>query len=73
MSKNIARIVNGRIVYIDEHAPTLHPNETAARASREDQRVRYRAEMLQPNQVDYYKVYPEQAQNLSPELRRMLS
>lgn len=70
---NIARIVNGKIVYLDESALPIQPNEMAARASREDQRVRYRREMLQPNQVDYYKAYPEQAMNLSDGLRRQLS
>ena len=73
MAKTIARIINGKIVYLDEHAPVLTPNETAARENREQQRNKYRGEMLQPNQVDYYKQYPEQAKNLSPELRRLLS
>lgn len=73
MKNSIARIINGQIVYLDESAPVLQPNETEARASREDQKVRYRADLLQKNQVDFYKVHPEQAKDLSPELRRLLS
>lgn len=72
MKNKIARIINGRIVY-GEHAEVSKPNETAARESREDQKVRYRADILQKNQVDYYKAYPEQTQDLNPELRRLLS
>lgn len=73
MTKSIARIINGKIVYLDESAPVIQPNDTAARASREDQKVRYRAELLQPNEADYYKVYKDQGKNLSPELRRRFS
>lgn len=69
----IARIINGRIVELDESAPVMRPNETVARESREDQRVRYRAETLQKSDPDYWKVYKDQAENLSPELRRLLS
>jgi hypothetical protein len=69
----IARIINGKIVYTDSHAPVALPNETAARERRQNMRVNHRAELLQPNQVDYYKVYPEQAKNLSDETRRLLS
>lgn len=72
MKNKIARIINGRIVY-GEHAGISKPNETAARASREDQKVRFRKDILQRNQVDYYKAYPEQAKDLNPELRRLLS
>lgn len=69
----IARIVNGEIVYSDEHSAAIKPTETEARSSRQSQRDKYRRETLQRNQVGYYKAYPEQAENLSPELRRLLS
>lgn len=69
----ITRIINGKIVEIDEHAPVVQPNATEARANRENQKVVYRKELLQKNQVDYFKAYPEKAKELSPELRRLLS
>jgi hypothetical protein len=72
MSK-IARIVNGKIVYSDEHAPVVSPNETEARARREGMKTKHRKELLQKNQTDYYKAYPEQAENLSDDVRRLLS
>lgn len=72
MANRIAAIRNGKIVYDDTSIFPI-PTETAARESRTDQRNRYRAETLQPNQVDYYRVYPEQAKDLNPELRRLLS
>lgn len=67
-----AVIRNGRIVY-DADAELVKPSMTSARENRESQRSKYRAEMLQKNQVDYYKVNPEQAKNLSDETRRLLS
>lgn len=70
---NIARIVNGKIIYTDTHAPVTTPNETAARERREAMKTKNRKELLQRNQVDYYKAYPEQAKNLSDEARRLLS
>lgn len=69
----ITRIINGKLVDIDEHAPVLKPTETAARESRQDNRVRHRKDILQPNQVDFYKAYPDKAKELNPELRRLLS
>jgi hypothetical protein len=69
-----AVIRNGQIIYGDDiAADVIKPNETAAHESREDQKLRFRGELLQRNQVDYYKKYPEQLENLSPELRRALS
>lgn len=68
----IARIVNGKIVY-GEHAEVVKPNETEARARRQNMKVNYRKELLQKNQVDFYKAYPEQAKNLNDEARRLLS
>lgn len=69
----ITRIINGQLVDVDEPASVIKPNVTEARASREDQKVRYRKDLLQKNQVDFYKAYPEKAKELSPELRRLLS
>lgn len=70
MSKAIIR--NGRIVY-DTDAERIIPNETAARERRESMKTRHRKDLLQKNQVDYYKAFPEQAKNLSDETRRLLS
>lgn len=72
MSKSIAIIRNGKIIYGESAAVPL-PTETEARSNREAQKVKYRADLLQPNQVDYYKVYPDKAKDLNPELRRLLS
>ena len=69
----IARIINGRIVYTDEHASTVKPNEMAAHERREAMKTKHRKELLQRNQVDYYKAYKDQAENLSDETRRLLS
>lgn len=68
----IAKIINGKIVY-GQHAEIVKPNETEARARRQGMKTQYRKEMLQKNQVDYYKAYPKQAENLNPDLRRLLS
>jgi len=73
-TKKRAVIRSGRIIYGDDiSAEIIKPNETAARAGREDMKVRHRKEMLQKNQVDFYKAYPEQAKNLNDETRRLLS
>lgn len=69
-----AIIRNGKIVYGDNiSAELLKPTETAARSNREEMKVSHRKDLLQRNQVDYYKAYPEQAKNLSDETRRLLS
>lgn len=74
MHKNsIAIIRNGKIIYVDDSSPVIRPSETANRESRESQKTRYRKDLLQRNQVDYYKAYPEKAKDLNPELRRLLS
>jgi hypothetical protein len=72
MSNHIAVIRNGKIIYGDSAIVSL-PNETEARSSREGQKTKHRADLLQKNQVDYWKVHPEQAEELNPELRRLLS
>lgn len=69
-----AVIRNGKIVYGDDvEAKIQKPNETEARAARQEQKTRYRKDLLQPNQVDYYKAYPDQAKDLPDETRRLLS
>ena len=69
-----AIIKNGKIIYGDDvSAEVTKPVETAARFRRESEKVKHRAALLQRNQTDYYKAYPEQLENLSPELRRLLS
>jgi len=67
-----AIIRNGKIIY-DVEADSPQPNETLARANREDMKVKYRKDLLQKTQVDYYRAYPEQAKNLNDETRRLLS
>jgi hypothetical protein len=72
MTKQIAVIRNGRIIYGEKaHVPL--PNETEARSSREGQKTKYRADLLQVNEVGYYKVHPDKAEGFSDELRRQLS
>lgn len=73
MANKIARIVKGEIIYLDEHAPVVIPNETQARANREEMKTNHRKDLLQKNEMEYWKAYPEQAKELSPELRRLLS
>lgn len=69
-----AIIRNGRIVYGDDiEATKVKPNETVANERREAMKVKHRKELLQRNEVDYYKAYPDQAENLSDETRRLLS
>lgn len=70
MTKAIIR--NGRIIY-DTDSEVIKPTETVARASREDQRVRFRKDILQRNETAFFKAYPEEAKKLSPDLRRLLS
>ena len=73
-SSKKAIIRNGRIIYGDDiEADVAVPNETAARERRQAMKTKNRGEMLQPNQTEYYKKYPEQLSNLSPDLRRLLS
>ncbi len=69
----IARIVNGKIVYTDSSADVVKPHETASRSRREAMKVKHRKDLLQPNQVDYYKAHKKDLDNLSPELKRLLS
>lgn len=69
-----AIIRNGRIIYGDDiNADVVTPNETEARSNREKMRTEHRKDLLQRNQVEYYRAYPEQAKNLSDDTRRLLS
>lgn len=70
MSK-IVSIKNGKIV--EGRANSVKPNETSARHNREAMKTKHRKDMLQRNQTDYYKAYPEQLDNLSDETKRLLS
>lgn len=71
MESNKAVIRNGKIVYgVDAEIPK--PNETEAKASRTDQKVRHRANMLQKNDLNYYRYYKDQAKDLPDDLRRLL-
>lgn len=72
MDKRKAVIRSGKIFY-GEEADTVMPNEMQARANREDMKVRFRAELLQKTQTDYWKVYKDQAKELPDETRRLLS
>lgn len=67
-----AVIRNGKIIY-GEEAHVLKPNETAARERREGMKTKHRKDLLQKNQVDFYKVHPEEAKNFNDETRRLLS
>lgn len=67
-----AIIRNGKIIY-DQSAELVKPNETQARANREEMKTTHRKDLLQRNQVDYYKAFPEQLENLSDETKRLLS
>lgn len=69
MSKVIIR--NGKIVSAE--ASVIKPNVTSAKEARNEMTSKNRKEMLQRNQVEYYKAYPEQAKNLSDDTRRLLS
>lgn len=69
-----AIIRNGRIIYGDDIAATaIKPSDTAAHERREAMKTKHRKDLLQPNQVGFYKAYPEQAKNLSDDVRRLLS
>lgn len=72
MPSNKAVIKNGKIVYgVD--ADVSKPNETQARSNRQDMKTKHRKDMLQKNQVDYYKAYPNQLDNLDDETKRLLT
>lgn len=69
---SIAIIRNGKIVYgVPADMPL--PTETEANSRRRDMKTAHRKDLLQPNQVDYYKAYPDQAKELGDETRRLLS
>lgn len=74
MTHRKAIIRNGKIVYGDDiSADVVLPSDTAARERREAMKTKHRKELLQRNQVDYYKAYKDQLVNLSDETRRLLS
>lgn len=69
----IAIIRQGKIIYQDEHVAPIKPNDSVTRESREEGRRVHRKDILQRNDVNYFKAYPEKLKELSPELRRQLS
>lgn len=71
MKNKKAVIRNGKIVY-DVDATPIIPNDTEARANRQSMKVNKRKELLQRNDLNYYRAYPEQAKNLSDEIRRLI-
>jgi hypothetical protein len=73
MVSKIARIINGEIVYSDKSAEVIKPHDMASRSRREAMKVKHRKDLLQKNQVDYYKAYPKELDNLSDETKRLLS
>lgn len=68
---NIVRIHNGKIV--EGSSDVINPSETSARENRQAMRTKHRRELLQPNQVDYYKEYPQHMKDLPEETQRLLS
>lgn len=69
-----AIIRNGAIVYGDDiTAEHLGISSTEANSRREAMKTKHRKDLLQRNEVGYYRAYPEQAKNLSDETRRLLS
>lgn len=69
----IARIHNGKIVYTDDAAPAVKPNEMQARSDRQATRDKHRRDMLQRNEVDYYRVHKDQIKNLDEGTQRLIS
>lgn len=72
MNDKKAIIRHGKIIY-GVSAGVSKINDTLARAKRESMKVNHRKDLLQRNQVEYYKAFPDQAKNLSDEARRLLS
>lgn len=70
MSKAVIR--NGKIVY-DSEAEIAKPNSMEARSRREAMKVKHRKDLLQPNQTDYYRQFPEHMKDLPDETKRLLS
>lgn len=71
MASSKAVIRNGKIIY-GEDAEAPKPNDLQARANREDQKVRHRKDLLQPNDLQYYRAYKDQAKDLPDDLRRLV-
>lgn len=71
IDKRKAVIRSGKIFY-GEEADTVMPNEMQARANREDMKVQNRAAMLQKNDLQYYRVYKDQAKDLPDDIRRLV-
>lgn len=72
MKSKKAVIRNGNIIYGEESEMTK-ANPLNAKHNRDAMKVRNRKDLLQRTQTDYYKAYPDQLDNLNPELKRLLS
>lgn len=71
MSKKVV-IRNGKIV--TGEAEIVVPNQLSARFSRESMKRAHRKELLQPNQVDFARAYPEKAKEIyNEDTLRLLS
>jgi hypothetical protein len=66
-------VIRGNKILYDVEAKKSTPNDTVARANRQDMKYRHRKELLQPNQVDYYKAHKDQLKDLPDETQRLLS
>lgn len=70
MNKVVIR--NGKIV--EDTATFIKPGESSARFNREHMKINNRKDLLQPNQVDFAKAYPEKAKELyNEDTLRLLS
>lgn len=71
MAKRVI-IKNGKI--IEAKASTIIANPNSAKFNREHMKREHRKDLLQPNQVDFAKAYPEKAKELyNEDTLRLLS
>lgn len=55
-------IRNGKIV--EEEATIVHANQMSAKFDREHMKREHRKDLIQPNQVDFAKAYPDKAKEM---------
>lgn len=71
MNKKVV-IRNGKI--IEDGAQHIKPNELSAKFDREHMKREYRKDLIQPNQVDFAKAWPDRAKELyNEDTLRLLS
>lgn len=63
MNKKRAIIKNGKIIY-DEESSLQKSNEFSAKHNREAMKVKYRKDLVQPNEIAFGKAWPEKAKEL---------